>query len=182
MGSTVKGYNIGCPVITNAVSGQALTSGVTLYTAIYIHTTTTITGVKWFQQTQGNYTANNYNGVGLYSTSGGTLTLVASSSNDGNIWKAATGVFGSKAFVSTYTATAGIYYIGALYSNSAVVTNPAIGFAGSAAAGTANLGVIDYTNNNKTNGTAGSGLTALASSVAASGITIVQHRYAFYLY
>lgn len=182
MGGSVKGYNIGCPIPTLVTNGQNLSSGVCVYTAVYIHTTTTITGVKWFQQTQGNYTANNYNGVGLYSTSGGTLTLVVSSSNDGNIWKAATSAFGSKAFGSTYVANAGIYYIGALYSTSAQTTAPAIGFAGSAASGYINLGVLDYTNNNKSNGTAGSGLTALATSQAASGITSVQHRYAFYLY
>jgi hypothetical protein len=182
MGSTIKGYNIGCPVPVLAFNSIGLTSGVTSYTAIYIHTTTTITGVKWYQQTQGNYTANNYNGVGLYSTSGGTLTLVATSSNDGNIWKASGTALASKAFAATYVANAGIYYIGALYSNSAQVTQPTVGFAGSALAGSSNLGLLDYTNNNKTNGTAGSGLTTLATSVAASGITLTQYRFAFYLY
>ena len=182
MGSSIKGYTIGCPLPVLAFNSIGLTSGVTSYTAVYVHTATTITGVKWYQQTQGNYTANNYNGVGLYSTSGGTLTLVATSSNDGNIWKASGTALASKAFAAPYTANAGIYYIGALYSNSAQVTQPTIGFAGSALAASSNLGVLDYTNNYKTNGTAGSGLTALATSVAASGITIVQYRYSFYLY
>lgn len=181
-GSVIKGYNIGCPIPALAFNSILISSGVTSYTAIYIHTTTTITGVKWYQQNQGNYTANNYNGVGLYSTSGGTLTLVASSSNDGNIWKASGTAFASKAFAATYTANPGIYYIGALYSNSAQVTQPTVGFAGSAAAGSSNLGVLDFTNNNKMNGTAGSSLTTLATSVAASGIAIVQYRYGFYLY
>ena len=182
MGSTIKANTIGCPTIWVATSGIGMNVQTTMYTAVYIHTTMTITGVKWIQQTQGNYTANNYNGVGLYSASGGTLTLVVSSSNDGNIWKGGSNSLQSKAFGSTYTANAGVYYIGALYSRSATVTDPAIGFAGSAAVALASWANLDFTNSNKVNGTAGSGLTALATSVAASGISNVQHRYAFYLY
>jgi hypothetical protein len=76
----------------------------------------------------------------------------------------------------------GIYYIGALYTQATQATAPAISFAGSAAAGLANWANLDFTNSNKVNGTAGSGLTALATSVAANGIANVQHRYAFYLF
>ena len=182
MGSTIKGYTIGCPFPTLATGGQTLSGGVGTYIAVYIHTTTTITGVKFQQFTQGVYTANNYNGVGLYSTSAGTLNLVASSSNDGNLWTGASNSFQSKSFTSTYSAAPGIYYICALWSTSSPTTSPAISFAGSAASTTANLGVLDFTNSNKMNGTAGSGLTALATSQAASGIAATQHRFAFYLF
>ena len=182
MGSTIKAYTIGCPFPTLATSGQTLSGGVGTYTAVYIHTTTTITGVKFQQFTQGNYIAANYNGVGLYSTSAGTLSLVASSSNDGNLWKGASNSFQSKSFASTYSAAPGIYYICALWSTSSPTTSPAISFAGSAASTTANLGVLDFTNSNKMNGTAGSGLTTLATSQAASGIAATQHRFAFYLF
>ena len=95
---------------------------------VYLSATSTITGVKWYQATIGNYTANNYNGVGLYSVSGGTITLIASSTNDGTIWQTfATGSWGNKAFSSPITnLVAGTYFIGALWNSSASVTSPAI--------------------------------------------------------
>ena len=97
------------------------------FSPIYIRESTTLTGVKWYQGTQGNYTADNYNGVGLYSYSAGTLTLVASSTNDGGIWKATANTFASKEFSSTYSASVGIYFIAAIWNNSANVATPTIG-------------------------------------------------------
>lgn len=94
-------------------------------TAIYISKTTTITGVKWYQPLQGNYTSMDYNGFGFYSYSGGTLTLVASTTNDGNIWKGASNTWQSKAFSSSYIAAPGVYYIANLFCrNGAATTVP----------------------------------------------------------
>lgn len=97
------------------------------FQAVWLPVAQTLTGIKWYQRTAGSYTASNYNGVGLYTYSGGTLTLVASSTNDGNIWTASTNSVGSKAFTSSYVASAGLYFIAVLYSSSAVVTPPAFG-------------------------------------------------------
>lgn len=119
--------------------------------AIEILKDMTITGVKWYQNIKGDYTANNYNGVGLYSYSGGTLTLVASSTDDGNIWKAAANAWTSKVFSATYSATAGIYYVAALYCRSAVVTAPSIGVLPGFVA--ASSGGVDFANSAKLVGT-----------------------------
>ena len=98
---------LGSTIIASTFPIDRVTSSYTLVDtrmdvqAVYIRESKTIAGVKWFQGVQGNYTADNYNGVGLYSYDGaGTLTLVASSTNDGNIWKASANSVGSKAFSS----------------------------------------------------------------------------------
>lgn len=117
------------PVMANlpsATSIASLADGTLIIEAIYIDKPTTITGVKWFQYQQGNYTADNYNGVGLYTYSGGTLTLVASSTDDGAIWKATANSWASKAFSAAYIANTGIYFVAAIYNNSAQVTAPSI--------------------------------------------------------
>ena len=128
LGSSLKGYNLNNPNFNlNTVSGLSLVSQRMYVYACYLPTAQTITGAKWWAVNTGNYTASNYNGIGLYSYSGGTLTLVASSTNDGNIWKTAGApAFASKAFSSTYSASAGVYFVGLIYSSSAVVTNPTL--------------------------------------------------------
>lgn len=123
LGSTILASSFDISRTTQAL---AMADGRVYFVSCYLRTDQTITGVKWIQDVQGNYTADNYNGVGLYTYSGGTLTLVASSTNDGNIWKGASGTVQSKAFSGTYPAASGLYFIGMLYNQSAVVTNPAI--------------------------------------------------------
>jgi hypothetical protein len=123
LGSSIKaevmGFNLAqCP--SNNVSPS---SGSVYFEAIYIPYAQTITGVEWYQGTNGNYTANNYNGWGLYSFSGGTATLVASTTNNGSIFQSGTGVM-TAAFSSTYAASAGVYYVAPLYSESAVTQAP----------------------------------------------------------
>jgi len=138
----------------------------------------TVTGIKFFQGTQGVYTANNYNGVGLYSYSGGTLTLVASSTNDGNIWKGTSQTWQTKAFSSPYNASAGIYFVSFLYSSSAVTTAPAIGQTQALATGSS---AFDFTNSAKISANI-TGQTALPSSQAMSGLTASVRTYILALY
>lgn len=144
LGSVIKAKPVGgeYPVLN---SSTTLTNQGILLQAVYLSQAQTITGVQWVQNTQGSYTANNYNGVGLYTYSGGTLTLVASSTTDGNIWKVASGTFSTKAFSSTYVAAAGLYYIGALWCESAVTTAPKIVSGGSTVA----PNTMDFTNSAK---------------------------------
>ena len=136
--------------------------------------------VYFYQYTQGNYTANNYNGVGLYSVSGGTLTLVASSTNDGNIWKAANNTFNSKAFTIPYSASAGLYYVAAMYSTSSQATAPAV----LCATASFNANVVkafDFTNSLKLTEFLGT-QTSLASPITSSSTTYTAGNYGFYLY
>lgn len=128
LGSTIKASPIGLNLSLNISVATAFTTQRLSLMPVYLSAPATITGVKWYQSTIGNYTANNYNGVGLYSVSGGTITLIASSTNDGNIWQTfATGTWGNKAFSSPLSnQVAGTYFIGALWNASATVTAPSI--------------------------------------------------------
>jgi hypothetical protein len=177
MGSPIKAQSLGLGMhnISSAVTIGATNNSRLTLIAIYLETPQTITGVKWYQGTLGSYTANNENKVGLYTVSGGTLTLVASCTNDGNLWKtAASNTFGAKAFSSTYAASPGLYYIGLLYSNSAVTTAPTIGISSNVV--NSNVQSGDFSN--------GLGLqlvkttvVALPSSITASTYTQVQQQY-----
>lgn len=177
LGSVIKGYNVANPV--NAVTTQfSISSGSNYLSAYYIPVASTITGVKWFQVTTGAYTAGNYNGVGLYSYSGGTITLVASSTNDGNIWKSSSG-WNSKAFSSTYSAAAGVYFISFLFTGTSITTNPVIG------AWFNNLfnSVVpmDFTNNAKLNCNF-AGVNAFSSSTALTFVTNQSNNPSIFLY
>jgi hypothetical protein len=146
MGSVIKATSLCRNLESLSTSGASLTNQGVLWLATWLPKAATITGVKWYQFTQGVYTANNYNGVGLYSYSGGTLTLVASSTDDGNIWKATSSTWSSKAFSSTYNASAGLYFISILWCRSAQTTAPALGTYSS---GTSAMQTIDFTNSTK---------------------------------
>jgi len=181
MGSnSMKAYNLSVPNISSInLSYNTITSGLFLLYAVYIPKTTTITGVRWFQTVQGNYTANNYNGVALYSVSGSTLTRVDSSANDGNIWKTSSNTWGSKAFSNTYSAAAGIYYIGMLYSSSAQTTTP--GFGATTISVNANVKTFDFTNNLKP-AQFQSSITILPTTISAGSTTASSNNVALYLY
>jgi nitrogen fixation protein len=161
LGSSIKGVNLTCPTFAS-LSATSLGSGVGRYMSYYLPQAATITGVKFFQQNAGNYTGNNYNGVGLYSFSGGTLTLVASTTNDTEFWKSSTWI--TKPFSSTYSAAAGMYYLFALYNSSAQTTAPTILFNGYSSN---NFPAIDFTNSTKLGGTSGSGTIALPTPTIA---------------
>lgn len=117
MGSVIKALPIGT-TISMVGSDLTMTDGRVYFIAVYLSTPQTITGVKFQSHTAGNYTADNYNGVGLYSVSGGTLTLVASSTDNANIWKGTTSTNITQAFSATYAAAAGLYYIAAVWNTS----------------------------------------------------------------
>lgn len=174
LGSSIKSVSLSCISLTNLTTSGALTNQQIRFFAVYLPKAQTITGVKWMQLTAGNYTANNYNGLGLYSYSGGTLTLVASSTNDGNIWKvSSTNTFQSKAFSSTYAAAAGVYYVGALYCSSAQTTAPGIYAAITGNATYDFTSVISATLNTQ---------TALPSSQASNGLSVSTGNLGFWVY
>lgn len=168
LGSTIKAQTLGMnPVL---MSGSvSLTDNVARYIAVYLPKPQTITGVKWYQRIQGSYTADQNNYVALYSYSGGTLTQVAISANDGTIWKAAADTYGSAAFTAPYAAAAGVYFVGLLYNSSAQTTAPQLAQIGSAPSNLAMM-AMDFTNSAKLTGTV-SAQNTLPSSQASSGIT-----------
>jgi len=166
-------------------SSYALVNQRCILQPVYLYTPTTLTGVKWVQITQGAYTSSNYNGIGLYTYDGvGNLTCVASSSNNGNLWSTfANNTMGSASFSfgANYNASAGLYYIAAVWNQTgAITTNPAIGQGLST---TITTFTFDFTNSAKgTSRTTNAVTTALPTSVAMSNITALQNVFYLTLY
>lgn len=165
--------------IYNLTTSTALTSGTLVMTPVYVEKTTTLTGVKFWQVVQGSYTADQVNGIALYSYSGGTLTQVAISANDGTIWKASANTLQTVAFTGTYSAAPGVYLIVGLYHSSAQTTAPTIG-GGAAFQNGGNVSAA-LTNSAKVSGTFAA-QTTLASSLAMSSFSTTTSKYYFALY
>lgn len=130
---------------------------------VMVHVLNPVTskGVMFVQTQQGSYTADNYNGIGLYSFNSPTLTLVASSTNDGTLWKQVSPSVKKQPFSSTIALQAGLYWICALYNSSAQTIQPQIAGAPAVSAGI--LRSVDF---------AGASTYAFTSSIAALPSTI----------
>lgn len=130
LGSTIKGAAIATS-LGHVNSSAALASGTMRFIAVYLKQPATLIGVKWVASTIGNYTADQTNGVALYTFSAGTLTKVAESANTGTIWSTtpATNALANLAFASSYVAAAGVYFVAILYHSSAQTTAPQLGTA-----------------------------------------------------
>lgn len=100
--------------------------GVAVYQAVYASHSTFVTGVGYNLQTQGDFVGDNENIIKLYSYSSGTLTQIATTANDPNIWKSAAGTFNQVPFTSTLTLSKGVYFLGSLYNSSSQTTAPRI--------------------------------------------------------
>lgn len=179
LGSTIKGVNLGLPVFYSIGAAAVLTNTAVRFVPYYLVNAATITGVKFYQANTASYTGNNYNGVGLYSYSGGTLTLVASSTNSASFWINTINTWVTKPFSSTYSASAGIYFIGMMYNFSAQTTAPQT-LAGSTV--NAGFATVDFSNNAKIASVSNTGLTALPSSIAMSSINNTTNVPSIYLY
>lgn len=168
---------LGSPILCQTVNQRleysntstALVDGQIKYEAIYLPKAATLTGLKVYVRVLGNYTGDNNNRVGLYSYSGGTLTLVASSTNSGTLWTSAANAIQTIPFSSTYNASAGLYFAAFLYNNSAQTTAPAL--ASGVALNNLAMGstAMGFTNSAKLHGTSSG--TDLPSSIAMSSIT-----------
>ncbi len=152
-----------CNTSTNMVDGQIK------FEAIYLPKAATLTGVKVYVRVLGSYTGDNNNRVGLYTYSGGNLTLVASSANNASLWTSAANAIQTIPFSGTYAAAAGLYFVGLLYNQSAVVTAPAL--ASGVALNNLVMGstAFGFTNSAKLHGTANG--TDLTTPIAMSAIT-----------
>lgn len=152
-----------CNTSTNMVDGQIK------YEAVWLSKAATLTGIKVYVRVLGSYTPDNNNRVGLYTYSGGTLTLVASSANSGTLWTSAANAIQLIPFSGTYVAAAGLYFVGFLYNQSAVVTAPAL--ASGIAMNNLVMGstALGFTNSAKLHGTSSG--TDLPATIAMSAIT-----------
>jgi len=163
---------------TQGGTSNTFTDGRCYFSPVYLSKAATITGVKWLQRTTGSYTGDNENRIGLYSYSGGTMTLVASCANDATLWSTVgTSTFGSKAFSGTYSAAAGLYFVGALYNSSAQTTAPTVGGSTITVAAQSTL---DFTNSAKISSYVAT--TTLPSSQAMSGTTSTTLLFNFSIY
>lgn len=167
LGSPFLAQTVGSP-IQLANTSSALTDAQIRFQAVYLAKAATITGVRVYSRTAGVYTGDANNKVGLYSYSGGTLTLVASSTNSASLWTGTANAFQTIAFSATYSASAGIYFVALLYNNSAQTTAPSI--ASGTALNNAAMATLAFTNSAKLYGTLAT-QTDLPASQAMSGIT-----------
>ena len=180
LGSSIKGVNLSFPFINNISLGATMVTGQCVFHAYYLPVAKTITGVKWWQFAAGVYTATNYCGVGLYSaTTIGNMTLVASSTNDGSIWKQTSSTLCTKAFSSGYAAAAGLYYIATLWGSSATTTAPQIG---ASTVPSTSTGSFDFTNSAKLTSSV-FGQSALPTPTQNNALTtLLQTNRAVFLY
>ena len=176
MGSTIKGYTLTVPNPNNVTATASIGGGVISYIAVYIPKTVTVTGVRWYNATNAVGASTSYNGVGLYSVSGATLTLIASSTDDATCWTQGANSWRSKAFSSTQSISRGIYYI-AILANYAT-TAPFVGI-GTAATNVA-VKTFDFTNSLRFNATTNN--TTFPSSLNASSFNANASNVAVYLY
>jgi len=174
MGSAIKGTNLSIvsPSLINASTG--LSTGTLRMTTAYLPKPTTITGVKWYAQAIAtSYTSTNYTGVGLYTSTAGTLTCVASCSNNPNMvsssnFTAASWI--SQSFGSTYSAQPGLYYVGIVLGFSVATPSPTLSTNTLSSGISVNIFNMDFTNSNKFNGTL-TGQTTMPNSIALSSLT-----------
>lgn len=130
LGSSIKAQALGLD-ISNISASTALSSSNNQrvsFIAVYLPIAMTINGLIWFQTIKASMTSNNNNRTGIYTQSGGTLTLAASSANNTNLWQTANNnTFGTENFSSPYSAASGVYFMSYIFCDSAVTTFPAFG-------------------------------------------------------
>jgi hypothetical protein len=177
-GSPILAETINFPLFSCNTS-TALVDNTVRFVAIWLPKAATLTGIRVYVRTLGNYTGDNNNRVGLYTYSGGTLTLVASSTNSASLWTSAANAFQTIAFSSTYAASAGLYFVGLLYNQSAQTTAPTL--AGGIALNNVAMATMLGTNSIKFLGTLAA-QNDLPSSQVSSGITGVTASYWVALY
>lgn len=178
LGSTIKATPPGVPF--SYVNTSVFVANQTMiFVAVYLPVSATITGVKWYSGQAANAIENNYNGFELFSYSGGTLTMIDSTTRDTAIWDAPANTWASKAFAHSNNLAAGIYFVSFVWSRSSQTTVPAVGtFGGGASAA---LQAADFTNS-ATLFSSKASVTAPITSQAMSGLTKVSQNYYIALY
>lgn len=170
LGSTSIAETLGMNLM-QATSNINLADAQIRYEAVYVNKSATITGVKWYQVTQGSYTGDATNSIGLfsYNTATGLMTKVAESANTATLWSSfASNTVGSVAFTSPYAAVEGLYFVAMIYNNSAQVQVPVVATLTQMSSN--NKSLQDFTNSAKRSG-AVNGSATLPATQAMSGVT-----------
>lgn len=168
-GTSIKALPLGTSIYSFMNGGTStLVDGSVYYTAFYIPKAITCTGINFVLSTAGNYTADNYNGFGLFSVSGGTYTKITETATDGNIWKTSAYTLGAKPWPSPQTLQPGIYIVALQWNASATTTAPVLY---SMSPISANHGLI-LTNSNKISSYQTSQTALPATTVSASALTV----------
>jgi hypothetical protein len=81
----------------------------------------TLRGVSFFNRSAFTNTPSNYNGIAIYSLSGGTLNRIVFTANDGTFWNTAINSWKSVALTPTFL-TKGIYFIAYEFSGTGTPT------------------------------------------------------------
>jgi hypothetical protein len=127
LGSAIKAQTFG---LNLALANTAFTpaDGILRFTAVYLPMAENLTGIAIVMRIQGNFIADNNNKLALYSYNNGIMTKVAESANDPTtIWKGAVNTFVKVPFAGgPYSAVPGVYFVAALYNNSAQTTAPVL--------------------------------------------------------
>lgn len=125
MGSTLIGLPVAAPIPPTG-SNLAFADGTIQLVTVYVDRASTAHGVKWGSTATASFTADNFNGVGLYSVNltSGLLTQIAVSSNSATNFNAGNGGFQNIAFTGNVSVQPGVYIIMALYNSSAQTTAP----------------------------------------------------------
>jgi len=117
-GSTVKLtplLEVGYPSNNPMIDGRGY------YTLSYTADSCVVTGFKFTMATAGNYNSDQYNGIALFSISGGSNgvgTLVSQTADDGAIWKNTASTLVTKALPTPVTIPPGYYHIVCVWNTS----------------------------------------------------------------
>jgi len=162
---------MGSGIIAETMDGDycsatiALTDAQVRYMPVWVTKDATVTSLVFYMKTQGSYTGDQTNQVGLYTFSSGVLTRVATSTNNANLWTASANTWLTVNLSSTYYATKGLYFVGVLWNASATTTAPGLlGFSLS----NATQGGYDFATGVTVSGTQNS-QNSLPSSVTMNG-------------
>lgn len=109
------------------VNNSGMVDGIIYWLLVNLDKSDSITGVGFVLGTQGNYTADKNNKIGVYSISGTTYTLVDSSANNGDLWKATAHTLTQVPFSGgKHYLKKGVYLITLLWNASATTAAPAM--------------------------------------------------------
>lgn len=122
-GTYYIGGTLGYESTTN---NSALTDGVIQWIACDIQVDAVAIGVEIVNAsgTSGSFTGDNFNGVALYSYDSGTITKIATTSNNEDIWKVAAAEKDTFLFTTEVDVSVGVYWIGLVYNDAGTGTAP----------------------------------------------------------
>ena len=149
------------------------------FVMVNIPINTPVTGAMFVQTTTGVYTASPENRIGLYSFDGTQLTLIASSADNGNLWKGAANSLVLVPFSAPVNVVAGTYWIGFTYNRTSPITSPQIAAAPNVISGA--FSTIDLPNSGAI-ATYGASAPGATLPTTVTGMSANTPRYWFGLY